>query len=68
MTITDQGRVGRDYAVVDLMRSLPDVVTYAALREISEESREDLYLFLKQVENERAEPQFDTWAETRGLR
>lgn len=51
----EKTQVQRDYAVVDLIRSLPPVTGYTAIDEIlSESERNALYAFLVRVHDERA--------------
>lgn len=55
MTVIDRTQFQRQAAIVDLLRSLPDVIAWHAVSELSIESQDDLYEFLHEIEDERSE-------------
>ena len=48
--MAELSRVHRDWAIVDLLKTSPDLVGYTALRRLSEAVRSDLYESLTELD------------------
>lgn len=54
MSIIDRTPIERSFAIIDMIRELPDIIGFAAINELPMAAQDDLYDFLKEAEDRRA--------------